>query len=198
MLIEFCSGGAVDTLMFDLDKSLSEPQIQYVIRETLEALIYLHDNCYVIHRDMKAGNILLTESGQVKLADFGVSAKNTSSLQRRYSFIGTPYWMSPEIIACETDKEISYDVKTDIWSLGITCIELAEKEPPHNELNPTRVMMKIRKSDAPKLKEPNRWSKNFHDFLNKCLSKNPDERLPARELLKVSFLIFNFGVEKLK
>ena len=88
MLIEFCSGGAVDTLMFDLDKHLTEPQIQYVIRETLEALVYLHDNCFVIHRDMKAGNILLTEEGLVKLADFGVSAKNTSSLQRRYSFIG--------------------------------------------------------------------------------------------------------------
>jgi serine/threonine protein kinase len=92
MLIEFCSGGAVDTLMFDLDKHLTEPQIQYVTRETLEALVYLHDNCFVIHRDMKAGNILLTEDGLVKLADFGVSAKNTTSLQRRFSFIGTPYW----------------------------------------------------------------------------------------------------------
>jgi STE20-like kinase len=185
MLIEFCSGGAVDTLMFDLDKSLSEAQIQYVIRETLEALAYLHDQCSIIHRDMKAGNILLTESGQVKLADFGVSAKNSSHLQRRYSFIGTPYWMSPEVIACETDKEMSYDYRTDIWSLGITCIELAEKEPPHNELNPTRVMMKIRKADAPRLKDPAKWSRSFHDFLLKCLSKQPDERLTARELLKV-------------
>ena len=196
MLIEFCSGGAVDTLMFDLDKHLTEPQIQYVIRETLEALVYLHDNCYVIHRDMKAGNILLTEDGLVKLADFGVSAKNASSLQRRYSFIGTPYWMSPEIIACETDKEISYDTKTDIWSIGITCIELAEKEPPHNELNPTRVMMKIRKSEAPKLREASKWSRNFHDFLSKCLNKNPDERLTARQLLKHPFLAQFNGDEK--
>ena len=185
MLIEFCSGGAVDTLMFDLDKPLTEPQIQYVIRETLEALVYLHDQLHVIHRDMKAGNILLTESGQVKLADFGVSAKNTSALQRRFSFIGTPYWMSPEVIACETDKEMSYDYRTDVWSLGITCIELAEKEPPHNELNPTRVMMKIRKADAPKLRDQQRWSRAFHEFLLKCLSKNPEERSTARELLKV-------------
>lgn len=185
MLIEFCSGGAVDTLMFDLDKPLTEPQIQFVIGETLEALAYLHDQCHVIHRDMKAGNILLTETGHVKLADFGVSAKNTSALQRRYSFIGTPYWMSPEVIACETDKEMSYDYKTDVWSLGITCIELAEKEPPHNELNPTRVMMRIRKADAPRLRDSQRWSKNFHDFITKCLNKNPDERLTARELLKV-------------
>jgi STE20-like kinase len=190
MLIEYCSGGAVDNLMFDLDKSLSEPQIQFIVREVLEALTYLHDRCYVIHRDMKAGNILLTESGDVKLADFGVSAKNTSAFQRRYSFIGTPYWMSPEIIACETDKEISYDFKTDIWSLGITCIELAEKEPPHNELNPARVMMRIRKADAPRLRDTAsvKWSKNFHDFVSKCLNKTPDERPTAQELLQVNIL----------
>lgn len=196
IIIEFCSGGAVDNLMFDLDKPLNEPQIQYVIRETLEALCYLHENCFVIHRDMKAGNILLTESGEVKLADFGVSAKNSSQIQRRYSFIGTPYWMSPEIIACETDKEMSYDYKTDIWSLGVTCIELAEKEPPHNELNPNRVMMKIRKSDSPKLKNANQWSKNFQDFLTKCLNKTPDERLTARELLKHPFIASYTGDEK--
>lgn len=182
--------------MFDLDKPLNEPQIQYVIRETLEALCYLHENCFVIHRDMKAGNILLTENGQVKLADFGVSAKNSSPIQRRYSFIGTPYWMSPEIIACETDKEMSYDFKTDIWSLGVTCIELAEKEPPHNELNPNRVMMKIRKSDSPKLKNPSHWSKNFQEFLTKCLNKNPDERLTARELLKHPFIASYTGDDK--
>ncbi|CAF0731156.1 unnamed protein product [Brachionus calyciflorus] len=196
ILIEFCSGGAVDSLMFDLDKPLNEPQIQYVIRETLEALCYLHENCFVIHRDMKAGNILLTDKGEVKLADFGVSAKNTSQLQRRYSFIGTPYWMSPEIIACETDKDMSYDFRTDIWSLGVTCIELAEKEPPHNELNPTRVMMKIRKSDSPKLKYPNQWSKNFQDFLTKCLNKNPEERLTARDLLKHPFIASYTSDEK--
>lgn len=186
MLIEFCSHGAVDTLMFDLDKSLNEPQIQYIIRETLEALAYLHDSQFVIHRDMKAGNILLTEEGHVKLADFGVSAKNPNALQRRSSFIGTPYWMSPEIIACETDKESWYDTKTDIWSLGITCIELAEKEPPHNELNPNRVMMKIRKSDPPKLKEPHKWSKVFQEFLSSCLDRNPESRWTAKDLLKVS------------
>ncbi len=190
MLIEFCSGGAVDNLMFDLDKCLTETQIQYIIRETLEALAFLHDNL-VIHRDMKAGNILLTDSGQVKLADFGVSAKNTSPLQRRYSFIGTPYWMSPEIIACETDKEVSYDTRTDIWSLGITCIELAEKEPPHNELNPNRVMMRIRKSEPPKLADqrPGVWSKTFHEFLAVCLDKNPENRASARELLKHPFIV---------
>lgn len=190
MLIEYCSGGAVDNLMFDLDKALTEPQIQFVIHEVVEALFYLHEKCFVIHRDMKAGNILLTEDGSVKLADYGVSAKNTSFTQRRSSFIGTPYWMSPEVIACETDKEISYDYKTDIWSLGVTAIELAEKEPPHNELNPARVLMKIRKAEAPRLRDSSttgagRWSKNFHDFVNKCLNKNPDERPSAQQLLQV-------------
>jgi serine/threonine protein kinase len=136
---------------------------------------------------MKAGNILLTEDGQVKLADFGVSAKNSNQLQRRCSFIGTPYWMSPEIIACETDKDMSYDIKTDIWSLGITCIELAEKEPPHNELNPNRVLARIRKADSPFFKEPKKWSVNFKDFLTYCLSKKPEERYTSRQLLKVFF-----------
>jgi STE20-like kinase len=188
ILIEFCAGGAIDNLMFDLDKSLTEQQIKYVIRETLEALVYLHETVYVIHRDMKAGNILITDTGHIKLADFGVSAKNSNHLQRRYSFIGTPYWMSPEVISCETDKEQSYDTKADIWSLGITCIELAEKEPPHNELNPTRVMMRIRKADAPKLTDRSRWSNNFHDFLEKCLEKTPETRPTARELLKHPFI----------
>ena len=196
MLIEFCAGGAVDTLMFDLDKPLNESQIRYVIRETLEALVYLHENSFVIHRDMKAGNILLTEAGKVKLADFGVSAKNSNQLQRRFTFIGTPYWMSPEIIACETDKEMSYDTKTDIWSLGITCIELAEKEPPHNELNPNRVMMRIRKADPPHLKDKNRWSKSFHEFLSVCLDKNPENRPSARELLLHPFIATFKGDEK--
>ena len=112
MLIEFCAGGAVDSLMLDLDKCLNESQIQYVVRETLQALAFLHER-HVIHRDMKAGNILLSERGHVKLADFGVSARNASPLQRRCSFIGTPYWMSPEIIACETDKVLIYGFRDE-------------------------------------------------------------------------------------
>ncbi len=131
------------------------------------------------------GNILLTEHGLVKLADFGVSAKNQQSNQRRLTFIGTPYWMAPEVIACDTDKENPYDYKADIWSLGITCIELAEKEPPHNDLNANRVLMKIRKSEPPKLRESHKWSKHFNDFVTKCLDKNPDTRPSARDLLKV-------------
>ncbi|TWW59427.1 STE20-like serine/threonine-protein kinase [Takifugu flavidus] len=125
ILIEFCAGGAVDAVMLELERPLTEPQIRVVCKQTLQALIYLHDN-HIIHRDLKAGNILLTMDGDVKLADFGVSAKNTKTLQRRDSFIGTPYWMAPEVVMCETSKDRPYDSKADIWSLGITLIELAQ------------------------------------------------------------------------
>uniref|UniRef100_A0AAZ3NR49 non-specific serine/threonine protein kinase n=1 Tax=Oncorhynchus tshawytscha TaxID=74940 RepID=A0AAZ3NR49_ONCTS len=155
IMIEFCPGGAVDATMLELDRGLMEPQIQVICRQTLEALVYLH-SIKIIHRDLKAGNILLTLDGDIKLADFGVSAKNTKTLQRRDSFIGTPYWMAPEVVMCETMKDAPYDYKADIWSLGITLIELAQIEPPHHELNPMRVLLKIAKSEPPTLEQPNK------------------------------------------
>uniref|UniRef100_A0A4W4GX01 non-specific serine/threonine protein kinase n=1 Tax=Electrophorus electricus TaxID=8005 RepID=A0A4W4GX01_ELEEL len=144
ILIEFCGGGAVDAVMLELERPLTEPQIRVVCKQTLEALLYLHEN-KIIHRDLKAGNILFTLDGDVKLADFGVSAKNTKTLQRRDSFIGTPYWMAPEVVMCETSKDRPYDYKADIWSLGVTLIELAQIEPPNHEMNPMRVLLKIAK-----------------------------------------------------
>uniref|UniRef100_A0AAQ5Y6R7 non-specific serine/threonine protein kinase n=1 Tax=Amphiprion ocellaris TaxID=80972 RepID=A0AAQ5Y6R7_AMPOC len=153
ILIEFCAGGAVDAIMLELERPLTEPQIRVVCKQTLEALIYLHEN-KVIHRDLKAGNILLSLEGDVKLADFGVSAKNTKTLQRRDSFIGTPYWMAPEVVMCETSKDRPYDYKADIWSLGVTLIELAQIEPPNHEMNPMRVLLKIAKSEPPTLMHP--------------------------------------------
>ena len=187
--------GAVDLLMLDLNQHLTEMQIKYIMREVLEALIYLHEQACVIHRDMKAGNILLTENGCVKLADFGVSSKKKFPADTRNTFTGTPYWMSPEVIACEVDKDKWYDTKADIWSLGITCIELAEIEPPFNEYSATRVLLKISKSDAPVLKFPHLWSKDFNSFISKCLQKNPNDRYDARALLKV-FVIFFFYYRK--
>uniref|UniRef100_A0AAX7VT57 non-specific serine/threonine protein kinase n=1 Tax=Astatotilapia calliptera TaxID=8154 RepID=A0AAX7VT57_ASTCA len=142
ILIEFCAGGAVDAIMLELERPLTEPQIRVVCKQTLEALAYLHES-KIIHRDLKAGNILLSLDGDVKLADFGVSAKNTKTLQRRDSFIGTPYWMAPEVVMCETSKDRPYDYKADIWSLGVTLIELAQIEPPNHEMNPMRVLLKI-------------------------------------------------------
>ncbi|XP_032301233.1 STE20-like serine/threonine-protein kinase isoform X4 [Coturnix japonica] len=173
--------------MLELERPLTEPQIKVVCRQTLEALNYLHEN-KIIHRDLKAGNILFTLDGDIKLADFGVSAKNTRTIQRRDSFIGTPYWMAPEVVMCETSKDRPYDYKADIWSLGITLIEMAQIEPPHHELNPMRVLLKIAKSDPPTLAQPSKWSSDFKDFLKKCLEKNVDARWSATQLLQHPFV----------
>uniref|UniRef100_A0A8D3BYS8 non-specific serine/threonine protein kinase n=1 Tax=Scophthalmus maximus TaxID=52904 RepID=A0A8D3BYS8_SCOMX len=187
IMIEFCPGGAVDATMLELDRGLTEPQIKVVCRQMLEALVYLH-SMKIIHRDLKAGNILLMLDGDIKLADFGVSAKNTKTLQRRDSFIGTPYWMAPEVVMCETMKDAPYDYKADTWSLGITLIELAQIEPPHHELNPMRVLLKIAKSEPPTLEQPHKWSQEFKDFLRKALDKNPETRPTAAQLMEHPFV----------
>ncbi|XP_031806809.1 STE20-like serine/threonine-protein kinase isoform X2 [Sarcophilus harrisii] len=187
ILIEFCPGGAVDAIILELEKGLTEVQIQVVCKQMLQALEYLHGS-RIIHRDLKAGNVLLSSEGYVKLADFGVSAKNSRTLQRRASFIGTPYWMAPEVIQCETSKEAPYDYKADIWSLGITLIEMAEMEPPHHELNPMRVLLKIHKSPPPTLRYPQQWSEEFKDFLRKSLERDPEIRWSACQLLQHPFV----------
>ncbi|XP_023221095.1 serine/threonine-protein kinase 10-like isoform X2 [Centruroides sculpturatus] len=197
MLIEFCEGGALDSIMLDLEKPLSEPQIRYLCHEICVALDFLHKN-KVIHRDLKAGNVLLTLDGGVKLADFGVSAKNKSTMQKRDSFIGTPYWMAPEVVLCETFRDNPYDYKADIWSLGITLIELAQMEPPNHELSPMRVLLKIQKSDPPTLDQPSKWSKAFNEFLSLCLTKDPQQRPNADELLKHPFITYASDKKPLK
>ncbi|ETE73851.1 Serine/threonine-protein kinase 10, partial [Ophiophagus hannah] len=187
IMIEFCPGGAVDATMLELDRGLTESQIQVICRQMLEALNYLHGK-KIIHRDLKAGNVLLTLDGDIKLADFGVSAKNMKTVQKRDSFIGTPYWMAPEVVMCETMKDTPYDYKADIWSLGITLIEMAQIEPPHHELNPMRVLLKIAKSDPPTLNYPSKWSPAFRDFLKTALDKNPETRPTATQLLEHPFV----------
>ncbi|XP_055968284.1 serine/threonine-protein kinase 10 [Sorex fumeus] len=187
IMIEFCAGGAVDAIMLELDRGLTEPQIQVVCRQMLEALAFLHSK-RVIHRDLKAGNVLMTLEGDIRLADFGVSAKNLKTLQKRDSFIGTPYWMAPEVVLCETMKDTPYDYKADIWSLGITLIEMAQIEPPHHELNPMRVLLKIAKSDPPTLLTPSKWSADFRDFLRMALDKSPESRPSATQLLEHPFV----------
>ncbi|KAM9254303.1 serine/threonine-protein kinase 10 [Dugong dugon] len=187
IMIEFCPGGAVDAIMLELDRGLTEPQIQVICRQMLEALDFLHGK-KIIHRDLKAGNVLMTLEGDIRLADFGVSAKNLKTLQKRDSFIGTPYWMAPEVVMCETMKDTPYDYKADIWSLGITLIEMAQIEPPHHELNPMRVLLKIAKSDPPTLLTPSKWSAEFRDFLKVALDKNPETRPSAAQLLEHPFV----------
>ncbi|KAM6235147.1 serine/threonine-protein kinase 10-like [Porphyrio hochstetteri] len=187
ILVEFCPGGAVDAAILELEKGLTEEQIQAACKQLLLALQYLH-GCKIIHRDVKAGNVLLTLDGDIKLADFGVSAKNSSTVQHRVSFIGTPYWMAPEVVQCETSKESPYGYKADIWSLGITLIEMAEMEPPYHELNPLRVLLKIAKSQPPTLRLPKKWSEDFNDFLRRSLEKSPEARWSASQLLQHPFV----------
>ncbi|XGW34125.1 hypothetical protein V3C99_018151 [Haemonchus contortus] len=187
MLLEFCGGGAVDAIMIELEKPLTEKQIAYVARYTCEAVAFLHDN-NVIHRDLKAGNILLTSDGVVKLADFGVSAKLKDRNEKRDTFIGTPYWMAPEVMMCETFKDQPYGTRSDIWSLGITLIEMAQMEPPHANVSPMRVLIKVQKSAPPTLDNPSSWSVFFADFLSQCLVKNPAERKTAKQILSHPFI----------
>ncbi|XP_011204222.2 serine/threonine-protein kinase 10 isoform X1 [Bactrocera dorsalis] len=197
MLIEYCDGGALDSIMVELEKPLTEPQIAYVCRHMTEGLNFLHNN-KVIHRDLKAGNVLLTMEGGVKLADFGVSAKNKHTLQKHDTFIGTPYWMAPELVLCETFRDNPYDLKVDIWSLGITLIELAQMEPPNSEMSPMRVLLKIQKSDPPTLDQPSKWSKEFVDFLKKALVKDPQQRPPTDILLQHKFINCELDAKPIK
>ncbi|XP_063304680.1 serine/threonine-protein kinase 10-like [Pelobates fuscus] len=187
ILVEFCAGGALDSVMLELGRGLNESQIRVVCLHTLNALQYLHSH-KIIHRDLKAGNILLTQQGDIRLADFGVSAVNKEAQQRRSSFIGSPYWMAPEVVICETCKDAPYDYLADIWSLGVTLIELAEREPPNHDLNPTRVLLKIIKSQPPSLKYRKLWSQDFNNFLEKCLQRNPRDRFSASQLLEHPFV----------
>uniref|UniRef100_A0A8C5HS99 non-specific serine/threonine protein kinase n=1 Tax=Gouania willdenowi TaxID=441366 RepID=A0A8C5HS99_GOUWI len=183
ILIEFCAGGAVDAVMLELERPLTEPQIKVVCRQTLQALVYLHHN-KIIHRDLKAGNILLTLDGDVKL---GQSLYSALSISHR-TFTLSNFPNSVSVVMCETSKDRPYDYKADIWSLGVTLIELAQVEPPNHEMNPMRVLLKIAKADPPTLMQPSRWSPDFRDFLRRCLDKNVDNRWAAPQLLQHPFV----------
>lgn len=187
MMLEFCPGGALDDIILDLEKGLDETTIKCLCRQMVEGLAFLH-SCGVIHRDLKAGNVLLTETGDIKLADFGVSAKSKTPQARRNTFIGTPYWMAPEVVVTETMHDETYDNKADIWSLGITLIEFAEMQPPSHEMHPMRVLMRITKSDPPTLAHKRKWSADFHNFLSITLNKDPNQRPSMTELLDHPFI----------
>ncbi|XP_069946378.1 STE20-like serine/threonine-protein kinase isoform X6 [Cherax quadricarinatus] len=197
MYLEYCDGGAMDSIMADLYRPLTEPQIAYVCKYLVNALVYIHEQ-KVIHRDLKAGNVLLTMEGGVKLADFGVSAKNKNTYDKRGTFIGTPYWLAPEVILCETFIDAKYDYKADVWSLGISLIEFAQMDPPNHEVSPVRVMLKIQKSDPPKLDYPSKYSKEFNDFISKCLVKDPALRPSAVELLQHPFISKDLDVKPIR
>eukprot|EP00039_Didymoeca_costata_P032644 m.38698 g.38698 ORF g.38698 m.38698 type:complete len:809 (-) comp9463_c0_seq1:1473-3899(-) len=187
VLLELCEGGALDDILLDLEQGLKEEQIACISNQMTGALEYLHTHM-IIHRDLKAGNILLKKDGTAKLTDFGVSALNKKIDERRNTFIGTPYWMAPEVVLCENMSDKPYGYKADIWSLGITLIECAEMSPPWHDMHPMRVLFKIPKSPPPTLTDYEKWSKPFHNFLEQCLRKEENDRPTASELLIHKFI----------
>jgi len=182
IVMEYCAAGSIADIMCILDRPLEEEQIAVVCKFTLKGLEYLH-SIRKIHRDIKAGNILLNERGRAKLADFGVAGHLSDAMAKRMTVIGTPYWMAPEVV-----REIGYDCKADIWSLGITAIEMAEMKPPYSEMHPMRAIFHIPSRNPPTLSEPDEWSEEFNDFIACCLVKNPEERWSAVELLEHPFI----------
>ncbi|CAH2272560.1 misshapen-like kinase 1 isoform X3 [Pelobates cultripes] len=187
LVMEFCGAGSVtDLVKNSKGNALKEDCIAYICREILRGLAHLH-NHKVIHRDIKGQNVLLTENAEVKLVDFGVSAQLDRTVGRRNTFIGTPYWMAPEVIACDENPDATYDYRSDIWSLGITAIEMAEGAPPLCDMHPMRALFLIPRNPPPKLKSK-KWSKKFIDFIDTCLIKNYVSRPPTEQLLKYPFI----------
>lgn len=184
--MEFCGGGSLQDV-YHVTGPLAELQIAYVCREMLQGLDYLHAQ-KKMHRDIKGANVLLNDMGEVKLADFGISAQITATLARRMSFIGTPYWMAPEVAAVEIKG--GYNELCDIWSVGITAIELAELQPPLFDLHPLRVLFLMSKSgyQPPKLKDKSKWSSSFYNFVKAMLVRKPSKRPSASKMLSNPFL----------
>ncbi|KAM5235399.1 LOW QUALITY PROTEIN: myosin-IIIa [Ctenodactylus gundi] len=190
LVLELCNGGSVTDLVKGFLKRgerMSEPIIAYILHEALMGLQHLHNN-KTIHRDVKGNNILLTTEGGVKLVDFGVSAQLTSTRHRRNTSVGTPFWMAPEVIACEQQLDTTYDARCDTWSLGITAIELGDGDPPLADLHPMRALFKIPRNPPPKLRQPELWSAEFNDFISKCLTKDYEKRPTVSDLLLHKFI----------
>uniref|UniRef100_UPI00398E9FB4 traf2 and NCK-interacting protein kinase-like isoform X6 n=1 Tax=Pristiophorus japonicus TaxID=55135 RepID=UPI00398E9FB4 len=187
LVMEFCGAGSVTDLIKNTKgNTLKEEWIAYVCREILRGLTHLHQH-KVIHRDIKGQNVLLTENAEVKLVDFGVSAQLDRTVGRRNTFIGTPYWMAPEVIACDENPDATYDFKSDLWSLGITAMEMAEGAPPLCDMHPMRALFLIPRNAPPRLKSK-KWSKKFVSFIEGCLVKNHGQRPSTDQLLKHPFI----------
>ncbi|XP_060910412.1 myosin-IIIb isoform X5 [Labrus mixtus] len=190
LVLELCNGGSVTELIKGLlirAQRLQEPVISYILYSALLGLQHLHNN-RIIHRDVKGNNILLTTEGGVKLVDFGVSAQLTSARLRRNTSVGTPFWMAPEVIACEQQYDYSYDARCDVWSLGITAIELADGDPPLAEMHPVKALFKIPRNPSPTLRSPDQWCRSFSHFISQCLIKDFEARPSVTHLLEHPFI----------
>ncbi|KAK2948407.1 putative serine/threonine protein kinase [Blattamonas nauphoetae] len=186
--MDYAAGGSL-TQVITVNGAMPERAIAFVCREMLKALDFLH-KMHRIHRDIKSDNVLLDLDGSVRLADFGFCAQLTEELQKRKSVVGTPYWMSPELI-----QGLEYDQKTDIWSLGITALEMADSEPPLMNIPPLRALFLIATRPPPTLNSPERWSKEFNSFLSCCLTHNTKERYTAEQLLSHPFITQKAGTK---
>ncbi|XP_028303818.1 serine/threonine-protein kinase 4-like [Gouania willdenowi] len=182
IVMEFCGAGSVSDIIRIRNKTLTEEEIATILQSTLKGLEYLHF-MRKIHRDIKAGNILLSADGQAKLADFGVAGQLTDTMAKRNTVIGTPFWMAPEVI-----QEIGYNCVADVWSLGITALEMAEGKPPYADIHPMRAIFMIPTNPPPTFRNPELWSEAFIDFISQCLVKNPENRATATQLLQHPFI----------
>ncbi|XP_062335819.1 myosin-IIIa isoform X1 [Osmerus eperlanus] len=199
LVLELCNGGSVTDLakgMLKRGDRMDEPVIAYILHEALMGLQHLHIN-KTIHRDVKGNNILLTTQGGIKLVDFGVSAQLTNTRLRRNTSVGTPFWMAPEVIACEQQLDSTYDARCDVWSLGITAIELGDGDPPLSDLHPMRALFKIPRNPPPTLHQPELWSDYFNDFICKCLIKDFELRPNVLDLFQHGFIKQIFGRERI-
>jgi serine/threonine protein kinase len=184
IVMEYCEGGSMtDLIEASAGFTLPEDCIRAVCASIILGLEYLHGVANVCHRDIKCGNVLLTDDGHVKLADFGVSAELSNTINKRKTVVGSPYWMAPEVI-----RESHYDGRADVWSLGITVIEMAEGQPPHANLHPLRAIFVIPTKPAPTLADPDVWSPEMLDFVRCCCQKEPSQRSDSASLSSHPFV----------
>ncbi|KAI6652104.1 Myosin-IIIb [Oopsacas minuta] len=193
LVMEYCEGGSITDIAKSVQERgscLEEDCVSFILREILQGLFYLHKS-HIIHRDVKGQNVLLTRQAHVKLIDFGIAAKIAYTLDKRHSHLGTPFWMAPEVIACENQLDMDYDNRADVWSLGITAIELADSVTPYHGEHPARVLFRIPRDPSPTVRDTEKWSQKFLDFIARCLIKDYEKRPNVLELLADPFVDTN-------